>query len=198
MADYDYADDVTASAISGNQFEPTPEGLHQAVCVDIIDQGMVSTKFGISHKVRLIWQVIPDSGQMQVNGKRFQVSGYYTNSLFERSTLGRLLESWRGRKFTDEEKAGFKLKNLLGVNCMLQIVHNPKTDGTGVWANIMSVMPWKPSFGPTVEPLDYVRPQKKDAVPFDNRIVNSAPPTAQVALSAPTTGAAAGDDDIPF
>jgi hypothetical protein len=50
-----------------------------------------------------------------------------------------VLESWRGRKFSDSERKGFELKNLLGKVCFLNIVHAQRGDKT--YANVASVMP---------------------------------------------------------
>lgn len=38
-----------------SDFEPCPEGLHQAVCVDVIDRGVQPTKWGEKHQVTLVW-----------------------------------------------------------------------------------------------------------------------------------------------
>src|SRR3972149_6942366 len=61
---------------------PAPEGLHQAVCVDVIDLGMVQTQWGEKHKVRLVWQIDeinPDTG------KRHEVRADFGLSLSEKS-----------------------------------------------------------------------------------------------------------------
>ena len=49
---------ITATAKNQN-FTPAPEGVHQAVCVDVVDMGMVrSEKFNNeSHKVRIVFQL---------------------------------------------------------------------------------------------------------------------------------------------
>ena len=35
---------------------PCPEGLHQAVCVDVVDLGIQQTPWCDKHQVRLVWQ----------------------------------------------------------------------------------------------------------------------------------------------
>ena len=59
----------------------------------------------------------------------------YTLSLHENAALRRDLQSWRGRAFTETELAGFDLKTVLGVPCMITLVHSPD----GKYANIQAV-----------------------------------------------------------
>src|SRR3989304_2084867 len=92
-----------------------PEGLHQAVCVDVIDLGLVKTEWGEKPKVRLIFQIalFNDDESEQYNpdftegDRRFEVRRDFGLSLSEKSLLRPFLESWRGRKFTKEELEGF-------------------------------------------------------------------------------------------
>jgi len=64
------------------------------------------------------------------------ISKFYTLSLHEKSNLGKDLTSWRGRPFTETEKQGFDVRNLIGVPCQLNVMHkdNGKED-------ISSIMP---------------------------------------------------------
>src|SRR3972149_32314 len=64
-------------------WETCPEGLHHAVCVDVIDLGLVATKFGDKPKVRIVWQIEDRDGR----GARFRASQMYTPSLSEKSAL---------------------------------------------------------------------------------------------------------------
>jgi hypothetical protein len=140
------------------EFTPAPEGLHQAVCVDVLDLGLVEGPWGAKPKVRIIWQldqVQPDSG------KRALVTAQYTLSLNEKATLRHHLESWRGRKFTAEELQGFDLEKLIGVNAQVQVVHALADDGR-TWANVQAVVP----LGKGMTKLrgeDYVRVKDRDA-----------------------------------
>jgi hypothetical protein len=52
----------------------------------------------------------------------------------------KLLESWRSRPFTSEELAGFELRNVLGANGLITVVHNEPAPGT-IYANVGSVAP---------------------------------------------------------
>lgn len=135
-----------------SKFTPAPEGLHQAVCVDVHDLGMVKTAWGDKAKVLLIWQL----DALDETGRRFQIRQQYTLSLSEKANLRRDLECWRGRKFTDEELQGFDLEKLLGANCQLQVVHNLSDEGR-VFANVQAIVPSHAKLGPKLQSQDYVR-----------------------------------------
>jgi hypothetical protein len=122
---------------TGTEYRPAPEGLHQGVCVDVVDLGLEKTQWGEKHKVRIMWQIDKHDAETD---KRFIVTKKYTISLHEKSNLTRDLESWRGRKFSAEEKSGFDLEKLLGANCQLQIVQNLADSGR-TYANVQAVVP---------------------------------------------------------
>src|ERR1039458_9745361 len=100
---------------SGTSYPPAPQGTHAAVCVDVIDLGMLKVAFGgkekTQHKIRVVWQI----EELRDDGKPHQVSRRYTNSLHEKAALRKDLESWRGNPFTPSELEGFDLEVLLSV-----------------------------------------------------------------------------------
>lgn len=154
-------------------FTPCPEGLHHAVCVDVVDLGVLNTSFGDKHKIRIVWQIEEEQPD---NGRRYDVRAHYNLSLHEKARLRKDLESWRGRKFSPEELGGFDLERLLKANCQIQVVHDLGDDGR-VWANVQAVVP-APKNVPALAPVDYVRQQDRpkdqgnghasdeDSVPF--------------------------------
>ena len=107
----------------GGDFQKAPEGTHLARCYRFIDLGTQYNEKWNSHqrKVQITWE-LPE--ELMEDGRPFIVSAQYTASLSEKAYLRRDLEAWRGRKFTDEERAGFELDSVLGATCMLNIVHN--------------------------------------------------------------------------
>ena len=132
-------------------FTPCPEGLHQAVCVDVVDLGVVKGQFGEKHKVAIRWQVdVTDE-----RGRRYELSKWYTLSLHEKANLRKDLECWRGRKFTEEELKGFDLEKLLGANCQLQVIHNVSDEGK-TYDNVQAIVPHNSKL-PKIAALDYVR-----------------------------------------
>jgi hypothetical protein len=152
-------------------FTPAPEGQYSAVCVDVVDLGIVETTWKgekkEAHKCRVVFEI---DEQMET-GKRFTVSQQFTASLNEKANLRKFLESWRGKPFTREELAGFDTEQLIGAPAVLQVVHNER-DGT-VYANINSVMKLMKGVGRLQPAGDYVRvkdrtPKNGDGPPDDD------------------------------
>lgn len=182
---------VVVSANSGKVYTPAPVGVHQAVCVDIIDLGLVDTEFDKKkqqkHMVNLVWQINEINEETR---RRFTVRRRFTASLHEKATLRAVLESWRGRPFTNDELKGFDLDKVLLANALVNIVHHTANDGR-VYANVAAVMPL-PKGVPKIEPLDYVREQ--DRPKEDDRTQEPGSDTEGDAASLEQ----AIDDSIPF
>lgn len=138
-------------------FVPCPVGVHQAVCVDVVDLGMLEDSFSKTkkHKIKIVWQVDDRNPE---TGKRFIVQRRYTNSLHDKATLRKDLQSWRGRPFTADELKGFDLELLLGANCQLNVVHND-VDGTP-YANVEAIMPILKGM-PKIASEQYIRVQDR-------------------------------------
>lgn len=135
-----------------SSFTPCPEGLHHAVCVDVIDLGIVSSTFGDKHKVRIVWQIEDENTETR---RRFEARKQYNLSLHEKATLRKDLEAWRGRKFTDDELKGFDLEKLIGANGQIQVVQDLGEDGS-IYANVQAVVP-APKNVARLIPQDYTR-----------------------------------------
>jgi hypothetical protein len=167
----------------GTTFKLVPAGQYNAVCVDVVDLGIVKTSWQgqerTVHKCRVVFEV---DALDDVTGKRLTISAYHTASLGEKANLRKFLEAWRGKAFTAEELKGFDTEQLIGVGALIQIVHATKGDKT--YDNINSIMvPPKPM--KWLEPSNqYVRVQDR---PKDS---NGAPP----ADDAPPHD----DDSLPF
>jgi hypothetical protein len=137
-----------------SNFTPCPEGLHQAVCVDVVDLGLNKGPFGEKHKVELRWQTELENEDVHPP-RRFQLRKWYTLSLHEKASLRKDLECWRGRKFTEDELKGFDLEKLIGANCQLQVIHNITDDGK-TYDNIQAIVPHNSKL-PKIAAQDYTR-----------------------------------------
>lgn len=131
---------IIAKNEQGGSFEPIPEGVHTAICVSIIDLGMqYSEKWDKStHKAMVTWELPEETYTKDGETKPRTLSKEYSLSLGEKSNLRKDLQAWRGRAFTDEELAGFDLKNVLGKGCQIQLIHTEKNGNK--YANIASIM----------------------------------------------------------
>jgi hypothetical protein len=151
---------IIASANESKSFTPAPEGVHQAVAVDVIDVGFKPNPFKPGteqHKIDIAWQI----NEAREDGKRFVVYKRYTLSLHEKASLRHDLEGWRGRPFTVTELAGFDVESIIGANALINVQHNKSADGTRTYANVMSVMPLLKGM-PKIGPEGYERPKKED------------------------------------
>lgn len=130
----------------GTDFVNAPEGLHDAVCVDVIDVGLKETQWGSKHKVKLVWEI---AAKME-DGKPFIVSKQYNLTLSKNnagvpSELRKDLAAWRGKDFTADELRGpdgngFDLETVIGKCCQVLVQHQPSKDGAKTWANITAIM----------------------------------------------------------
>lgn len=121
-----------------------PAGTHVARCYSIIDLGTQTIEYMGEekdlHQVRVTWELPEEKAVFkEENGEQpFVLSKDYTLSLYEKANLRRDLESWRGRQFSEAELAGFDISKLIGVPCLLSVVHKTTQKGK-TFANISSV-----------------------------------------------------------
>jgi hypothetical protein len=126
---------------TGSGFKPAPAGVAVAVCCDVVDLGMQKASYPgrpdtMKHKIKIVWQLAELDAEI---GKRPTVQQRYTLSLHEKAALRRDLESWRGRPFTAEERAGFDVEKVIGIPAMLNIIHREHNGST--YANVSAIMP---------------------------------------------------------
>ena len=132
---------------TGTTREPIEQGNYVARCYQMIEIGTVKEEFKGEvkelPKVRIGWE-LPTELKVHDEAKGEQplvISAEYTVSMGDKANLRKVLESWRGRAFTEDEAKAFDITKLLGVPCMLNIIHKPSKDGSKVYANIASASP---------------------------------------------------------
>ena len=161
--------------VKGSNLVPAPEGMWPAICIDVIDEGMLDNPFKPgtkTHKVTLKWQIEEIN---QETGKRFTAQRRFTASIGPKSKLGPFLEMWRGRSFTPAEVDGFELENVVGAPCNIQILHKP-TAGGGVWPNVQAAIPLMKGV-PPLRAVDYVRVKDR---PVEGALTASGPSDAEL------------------
>lgn len=138
---------IVAKSKGESTFTPVSEGLHLAICSAVVDLGMqpgsdmypqpkrqVYLRFDcIDETVQFEKDGVPQSGPARCGAT-------YTLSLGGKSKLRPLLESWRGRKFTEQELEGFDIAKLLNVPCQIQVLHTHK--GGKTYADVQTIVPW--------------------------------------------------------
>lgn len=138
---------ITASDKGGGtDFAPIPAGMHHAVCYGVVDLGTqpsYNPKYPPRRKVLFIFELPGQRGEFVKDGVTKNlpraISEKYTNSLSAKSNLRPLLESWRGRPFTEDELKGFDLEKVCGANALLNLIHEHKGDKT--YTNISTINP---------------------------------------------------------
>ena len=209
---------LTISGNSSGGFEPLPAGTYVARCVSVVDLGIQQTPFGGKEKVYLGFEVPSERVEWEKDDKKHEgpalIGSRYTASNHEKSILGQHLTSWRGKPFTEEERAGFDLFTVLGAPCMINVVH--AENGGKTYANIQAIMRLpKGQECPPAEtdligytPQDLEKAANFDKLPeWQQKLVNeghspqqSAPPPADphTNMTPPVPGPDDFDDDIPF
>ena len=117
---------ILQSKISAD-FKPHAEGIHPAVCVDVIDLGLMESEFQglkrLVNKVRLVFE----TEQKNEEGKNCTLSKTFTASLNSKAKLAEFLGKWRGRPIVPGETVD--LGKLLGACCTLVISHQQNLVG---------------------------------------------------------------------
>lgn len=127
------------------KFELVPAGNHVARCYSMIEIGTEEVIYKgetkSAYKVRITWE-LPNERKVfnpEKGEQPFSVSKDYTLSMHEKANLRHDLSSWRGRAFTDDEAKAFDITKLIGVPCLLNVIHNVSQGNGNTYANISSV-----------------------------------------------------------
>jgi hypothetical protein len=126
--------------------ELIPAGNYVARCFSMIELGTVPENYmGETkqlRKVRITWE-LPTETKVFDEKKGPQplaISKEFTLSMHEKGNLRKMLASWRGKDFTDDEAKSFDITKLLGKPCMLNIIHKPgKSDPSKIYEEIAGV-----------------------------------------------------------
>lgn len=203
---------MIVSSNGGGDFKPVPEGTYVALCVRVIDLGTQVTTFKGAEKnqrkVLIAWEVPEVPVEFDGETAPALLMSSYTASLHEKAALRKHLEAWRGKRFTDDELAGFDLKNVIGKPCQVQVLHSED----GNYANVAAIMA-VPKGLPIADPYHPLvsfdlEPGKFSPVIYEGlsdklkaKIAQSPEykaATGGPAYVAPGTGAHDLDDEIPF
>ena len=112
-------------------------GIYQGTCYSIVDMGTTDQEYkGVKNKktrVHLSFEIThaldPENNPITMeDGRPFGVFKTYTASLFEAARLRQDLESWRGKRFTEQELKGFDISNLIGCTARIEVGLTAPTD----------------------------------------------------------------------
>ncbi len=199
---------LTITSSDAGQFEPHPEGISPAVCVGIMDLGLVESDYqgqkSLKQKIKLTFETEARTKE----GTPCTVSKSFTASLHPKSSLASFLGKWRGRPVDLGET--IDLTKLVGACCTLVLSHQTSERNGKVYATIDAVS--KPTkklvasgtYDPAAAEQRYAEWKLKQAgapgaarpmvAPTPARA--AAPVAAVAAVAAPA--AVVADDDVPF
>lgn len=178
-----------------SDYTPPPEGIHSAVCVDVIDLGIQETEFGPKHQLRLSFELEAKKD----DGTPFVVSKRFTASLHPKATLAQFLSKWRGKPVGEGES--IDLEKLIGVSATLVLGSWQNGDKSGVGIDAISKPTKKLALSGSYDPAaarqriaEYAA--KKGTTP--SPAAAPAPGPQPKAKAAPAPAADEAPDDIPF
>jgi hypothetical protein len=127
--------------------EPIPAGNYIARCYQMIHIGTVmefipGQEQKLFNKVRIGWELPTELKVFKdENGEQpYVISEEYTLSMHEKANLRKLLASWRGKDFSEDEAKAFDITKLIGVQCMINVIHKAsKKDASRIYEKIGSV-----------------------------------------------------------
>ena len=126
---------------SGSDFKPVDAGTYVARCYSMVHIGTVEQEYmgekKDMNKVRITWELPTELYKTEEDEKPFSVSKEFTLSMHEKANLRKFLEGWRGKGFSEDEAKKFDITKLLGVPCMISIIHKTSKQGK-VYAEITS------------------------------------------------------------
>lgn len=117
---------------SGSSISKLEDGSYLGRCCTMIEIGTVTEAYEgqkpkAAKKVRLVFEVIGETYESNDGVvKPRLVAKQFTLSMHEKATLRKFLESWRTKKFTEEEAKKFDITVLMGKPCALTLIANAK------------------------------------------------------------------------
>jgi hypothetical protein len=139
---------ILAENNGGGNFEREliPSGIQVARSYSMIEIGTVTEEFKGQQKelkkIRISWE-LPYKMKVFKEGepeKPMSISREFTLSMYEKASLRKFLESWRGKTYTEEEAKKVDVTKMLGCDCMITIIHKENKNGK-MYAAVDSIAP---------------------------------------------------------
>jgi hypothetical protein len=121
------ADALVLQCNDNSNFKPHVPGIWQAMCLDVIDLGLVWTEFQGKRKLVRKLKLVFETEAVAEDGKRGIVTKNFTASLHPKAKLAEFIGKWRGRPVVPGENVD--LKKLPGTSCTLVLSHQQSMAG---------------------------------------------------------------------
>src|SRR5215469_847031 len=192
---------------AGGSFKGVPAGSHVAICDIVADLGIQPGSKAYptpKRQVYIRFEIPAERVDFEKDGVKLEgpavIGNCYTASMNEKAQLRKQLESWRGKRFTDEEAELFDVSSILGKACLLTVVE--KQIGDRVYSNIAAIGPLpKGMQSPILETnalyYDSTDTEQLEALPqwIQDKIKNQvSPKEARTLIPNPEIT----DEDLPF
>lgn len=121
-------------------------GNYIARCYSMIEIGTIQEEYKGDlkwiQKVRIGWELPMEMKTFDESKgpQPLAIHKDYTMALGKKANLRIMLDSWRGVALTEEEAKSFDLTKLLGIPCMVNIIHKTSEKGN-IYEQIASVTP---------------------------------------------------------
>lgn len=117
---------------------PVEPGTYFAVCIGAVDLGEQETTYNnktrYANQLQIIFELPSELIEIDGEEQPRQLSRRFSISLSTKSNLRKFIETWYGKKFTDDAIREFDTRELLGKPAMLSVVLSED----GNYANIAS------------------------------------------------------------
>lgn len=124
--------------------DPFPKGTHTAICYAVVDFGTQKTTYmdeaKLTHQIKIQWEV----PALRFEGKNDDGTEYdkpkvigqtYTFSIGDKAKLNHLLTAWG-----IEDLPNFDFRELLGKNCLLNVIHKTAKTSGNIYSIISTIM----------------------------------------------------------
>ena len=124
--------------------DPIEAGTHRGICYCVCDLGTQEVSYpgkppSIARQLKIQWELPDVRANFEDDGNKVSkpkvIGNTYTFSLYEGANLSKHLTSWIGSVDKD-----FEFQSLLGLNCMLSVVHKTSKTSGNIYARVAGVM----------------------------------------------------------
>lgn len=143
------ADDYTIGS-TPQERELPPAGLQPAVITGVYNIGRMFNSF--TNEWKPVIKVKFELAATNKHGNKFVVYNEYTASMHAKATLRSVVHAIEGKDLSEPEAAGYSLRNVLGRQVTLNLVHKPKANGVDLKYVIKNVLPATSHVPPSVTP----------------------------------------------
>jgi hypothetical protein len=114
-------------AKAGTAYVPHPEGIHPAVCVDLIDLGPQKQVWQGQERLVNMLRLVFETEEKLEDGRNATIAKRFTASVHPKSRLAEFLGKWRGKPVVAGET--IDLSKLVGACCTLVVSQVTREDG---------------------------------------------------------------------